>query len=103
MKFLIIALEYHPRDEVLAWANKIVAEHPEHRVIALTHAYLKPNKTRTTNRRESKVTTASRCGKSSSTNDMLWFSVVTSVEKGFLALRVFMEIRSIKSWLIIKR
>lgn len=50
MKFLIIALEYYPRDEVLDWANKIVAEHPDHRVIALTHSYLKPNKTRTTNR-----------------------------------------------------
>ncbi|MGY8768542.1 MAG: metallophosphoesterase, partial [Pirellulales bacterium] len=49
LKFLIVALEYHPRDEVLDWANKIVTEHPDHRVIALTHAYLKGNKTRTTN------------------------------------------------------
>jgi hypothetical protein len=46
MKFLIVALEYHPRDEVLDWANTTVAEHPDHRVIVLTHAYLKGNKTR---------------------------------------------------------
>ena len=50
LKFLILALEYHPRDEVLDWANRIVAEHPDHRAIVVTHAYLKGDKTRTTNR-----------------------------------------------------
>ena len=50
LKFLIVALEYHPRDEVLDWANRIVAEHPDHRAIVLTHSYLKGNKTRTTNK-----------------------------------------------------
>ena len=50
LKFIVIALEYFPRDEVLTWANKVVAEHPDHRVIILTHSYLKGNKKRTTNR-----------------------------------------------------
>ena len=49
LKFLVVALEYHPRDDVLDWANTIVAEHPDHRVIALTHSYLRRDKTRTTN------------------------------------------------------
>jgi hypothetical protein len=40
MTFLIIALEFKPRDKVLAWANKIVAAHPAHRCIVLTHGYL---------------------------------------------------------------
>jgi hypothetical protein len=48
LKFLIVALEYHPRDEVLDWANQIVAGHPDHRAIVLTHAYLKKDKTRST-------------------------------------------------------
>jgi hypothetical protein len=48
LKFLVVALEYNPRDEVLDWANRIVAEHPDHRVIVLTHSYLKANKTRAT-------------------------------------------------------
>ena len=43
MKFLIVSLECKPRDEVLTWANKVVAEHPEHRVIVLTHAYMRAN------------------------------------------------------------
>jgi len=50
LKFIIVSLEYHPRDAVLDWANGIVAEHPDHRTIVLTHAYLKGNKTRTTNK-----------------------------------------------------
>ena len=53
MKFLIISLEFNPRDEVLTWANKIVSDHPDHRVIVLTHAYMESNKTRTT--QESKI------------------------------------------------
>ncbi len=40
MDFLIIALEFKPRDEVLAWANRVVAAHPERRCIVLTHGYL---------------------------------------------------------------
>ena len=43
MKFLIVSLECKPRDEVLDWANKVVAEHPDHRVIVLTHAYMRAN------------------------------------------------------------
>ena len=48
MKFLIVALECKPRDEVLAWANKVVAKHPDHRVIVLTHAYMTASKSRNT-------------------------------------------------------
>lgn len=37
--FLILALEFGPRDRVLDWANTIVEKHPHHRVILITHAY----------------------------------------------------------------
>ncbi|QDS88704.1 Calcineurin-like phosphoesterase [Rosistilla ulvae] len=40
MKFLIVILEFKPRDETLAWANKIVSQHPDCRTIVVTHAYL---------------------------------------------------------------
>jgi len=40
MNFLIVALEFKPRDEALAWANTVVAAHPDHRCIILTHGYL---------------------------------------------------------------
>ncbi|MFA6448597.1 MAG: metallophosphoesterase [bacterium] len=38
--WMIVALEFDPRDEALAWADQIVAAHPDRRVIVLTHAYL---------------------------------------------------------------
>lgn len=38
--FLVFSLEFGPRNEVLSWADSIIAAHPSHRVIILTHAYL---------------------------------------------------------------
>lgn len=37
--YLILALEFGPRDHVLDWANSVVEQHPHHRVILGTHAY----------------------------------------------------------------
>ena len=48
MSFLIVALECKPRDEVLDWANQVVARHPDHRAIVLTHAYMNASKSRNT-------------------------------------------------------
>ncbi len=39
-RWLVIALEFGPRDEVLAWANDILATFPDTRAIIITHAYL---------------------------------------------------------------
>lgn len=39
-KYLIVALDLEPSDEALEWANNVVAAHPEHRTIILTHAYM---------------------------------------------------------------
>ena len=44
MKFLILTLEFKPRDETLAWANKVVDRHPDYRTIVITHAYLSGGK-----------------------------------------------------------
>ncbi|MDP6634635.1 MAG: metallophosphoesterase [Phycisphaerae bacterium] len=38
--WLVIALKFCPTDEELKWANDIVALHPGHQVIVLTHSYL---------------------------------------------------------------
>ena len=40
MKFLVLTLEFKPRDETLIWANEVVAQYPDFRVIIVTHAYL---------------------------------------------------------------
>lgn len=40
IKYLVLALDYSPSAEVLAWACEVVEEHPEHNVIITTHGYL---------------------------------------------------------------
>ncbi|EPR68634.1 metallophosphoesterase [Cyclobacterium qasimii] len=44
MKFLVLSLEFKPRDETLAWANKVVAQHSDCRTIIVTHSYLSRKK-----------------------------------------------------------
>jgi len=36
---LILSLEFGPSDDALAWANEVVAQHPDHKVILITHNY----------------------------------------------------------------
>jgi len=38
--WLILALEFGPRDVVLAWADGVIASHPDRRVIVVTHAHV---------------------------------------------------------------
>jgi predicted phosphodiesterase len=45
-KFLILGLEFGPRDAVVEWANSVVARHPDHHAILVTHAYLYSDGTR---------------------------------------------------------
>lgn len=39
-RWLVIALEFAPRDEAVAWAGQVVAEHADLPAILVTHAYL---------------------------------------------------------------
>lgn len=38
--WIILGLEYGPRDEVLEWANEVLAKYKNHRAMIITHAYL---------------------------------------------------------------
>jgi len=39
-KYLVLALEYVPQADVLAWANEVVESHPNHQAILITHSYV---------------------------------------------------------------
>ena len=43
MKFLVLSLEFAPRDETLAWAANVTQRYPDRRVIVATHCYMRPN------------------------------------------------------------
>lgn len=45
-KFLVLALEWGPRDEVVAWADATAAKYPDHHMILTTHAYMYYDETR---------------------------------------------------------
>ncbi len=38
--YMILNLDYGASDNTLAWADSVIRQHPEHRVIVATHAYL---------------------------------------------------------------
>lgn len=38
--WLVIGLEFAPNDSILEWANNVVASHPDHKVIMITHGYI---------------------------------------------------------------
>lgn len=44
--WMVLALEFGPRDETLAWANQVTAAHPDRKVIVLTHCYTYSDGTR---------------------------------------------------------
>jgi hypothetical protein len=44
--WLILSLEFGPRNKVLEWANDVIASHPRHKVIINTHAYMYSDNTR---------------------------------------------------------
>jgi hypothetical protein len=42
MKFMVLSLEFAPRDETLQWAADVTRRHGDHRVIVATHCYMRP-------------------------------------------------------------
>lgn len=38
--YLLMTLDFGPSDDVLRWASGVIADHPNHKVIVTTHAYL---------------------------------------------------------------
>ena len=38
--YLFLTIDFAPSDQMLNWANRVIADHPSHRVIVITHAYM---------------------------------------------------------------
>lgn len=39
MQFMVVSLEFLPRKDVVSWANNIIQQHPNHRVIVASHCH----------------------------------------------------------------
>ncbi len=46
LRFLVVCLEFGPRDEAITWANHIIAEHKDRPTILVTHCYMNHDDTR---------------------------------------------------------
>jgi len=49
--WITLALEFGPRDEVVAWAGRVLEDHPDRQAVLATHAYLYSDDTRYDHRR----------------------------------------------------
>lgn len=78
MKFLILTLEFKPRDQTLAWANKVVAAHPDRRTIVVTHSYL------TSKERQRSI--ADDYGVQGNSGESIWEKFVSQHKNIFLVL-----------------
>ncbi|MEW6670763.1 MAG: metallophosphoesterase [Thermodesulfobacteriota bacterium] len=44
-KFMVVGLEFAPTPAAIAWADKIIRQHQDRRVVVVTHCYLAPSPT----------------------------------------------------------
>lgn len=45
-KYMVLALEFYPRDEVLTWASSVIDSNPDAKIMVVTHSFLFPDGTR---------------------------------------------------------
>ena len=78
MKFLILTLEFKPQNETLDWANQVVRQHPDHRTIIVTHAYLTG--------KSGELSGPDRYGVTGNSGKMIWEKFVRRHKNIFLVL-----------------
>lgn len=83
MDFMVLCLEFGPRDEVLAWANKIVAAHESYRTIVVTHCYTYSDNTRVG---EGDLWSPHEYGSQGNDGEEMWDKFVKHHENIFLVL-----------------
>ncbi len=84
-KYMIFSLNFGAKDDVLAWANEVVAAHPDHRVIVSTHAYLDIDGT-TLDHGEDSAASASYYDPTNNDGDAIWKGFVSKHENIFLVV-----------------
>jgi hypothetical protein len=82
---MIFSLDFGAKNDVLDWANEVVAAHPDHRVIVSTHGYLEPDGT-TLDHGEEYAPSASYYDPASNDGNAIWKRFVSKHENIFLVL-----------------
>lgn len=82
--YLMMNLDYGAADDVLAWANEVIAAHPYHNVIITTHAYLANDGTPLSTDRHSYVPTVD--GAHLNNGDDMWDGLFSQHENIVMVL-----------------
>lgn len=94
-KWLVINLDFSPAQEILDWANQVVAAHPDYKVIMTTHGYLNVDGTPLSDEDTSGMDTTN--GKPNYTNgEEMWTNFASKHENIVMVLSGHMESNNIK-------
>ncbi len=75
--WLMLFLEFGPRNEVITWANNVVSEHPAHNIVVVTHAYLYSDNTRYNNKNQEWNPSSYDTFKDASDGEALWEKLIS--------------------------
>ena len=88
--YMLVTLDYGPTDEALEWAAKLIASHPNHKVIITTHEYLYKDGQRVNGTNSSVPDDASDVDKSPNrsynSGEQMWQKLVSKYENIVLVL-----------------
>ncbi|HEY2412593.1 MAG TPA: metallophosphoesterase [Pirellulaceae bacterium] len=73
--FLVLSLEFAPRDEMLTWAAEICQKHPAHNVIVATHSYLNL---------QGRTTSQAKVDSSANSGQQMWDKLVSKQSNIFM-------------------
>jgi hypothetical protein len=81
-EFLVIGLEFCPRDEVLSWAEGLIKNNPNKKVILFTHSYMNTDNTRVDSGDDYNCTKYT-CGASGNNGEDIWNELVRKDFKNY--------------------
>lgn len=86
LKFMVVSLELAPRAEALKWANKVVEQYKERRVIVVTHCYMEMCKAGNTGCGRYHNECASECNLVGNGADAVWENLIRKHKNIFMVL-----------------
>lgn len=84
--YMVVSLEFAPPDEALEWANQVVAAHPKHKVIVITHAYVGSNGLRVPQGRSMSYPMGKDTTTTMNDGEAIWYDFVRKHANIFLVL-----------------
>ena len=89
--WLVIGLEFAPNDDILKWANKVVEDHPDHKVIMTTHGYCHMDGTPISDEDSNSLSGKDSLGKDKNNGEEMWTKFASLHENIVMVISGHME------------